>query len=165
MRKYQTSTALDVRDFLWDAINRSDGSCAIHCCRPIHLPAILLLPPLLHPATQPANPPLPTPQMVPPDPALLPPPPHLQAVPGLRARHALIQECGIAEEVEPERCVASGGLDDEGRGRAEGGVDRRGRWGERGDGVGVLEEAGGVGGRGSGVGGGYGAEEYGAHAV
>ena len=69
---------------------------------------MLLVPPFLHPPTEPPNPPLPTPQMVPPHTALLPPPPHLQAITALRPRYALVQERRDEEKPERERCAASG---------------------------------------------------------
>lgn len=81
---------------------------------PIHLPPILLLPPILQPTTEPANAPLPAPQMVPPDPTLLQAPPHLQAIPRHHSRHAFIQERCFAEKAQFERRMANCGLDDEG---------------------------------------------------
>lgn len=105
--------------------------------------------------------------MVPPDPALLPAPPHLQTVPARRAGHPPVQERGAEEEVGVGGRGGGGGLDDEGRGGQEGRVGGGGgEEGEgRGHGVGVLEEAGGVGRGDCWVGGGCGAEEYGAHAL
>ncbi|GKT57820.1 vacuolar protein-sorting-associated protein 25 [Colletotrichum tofieldiae] len=68
------------------------------------LPAGILLPALLHPPDEPHDPPRPARQMVRPDPRLLPPPPHLQALP--RRRHPLRLHRGPpARPAEPQRRV------------------------------------------------------------
>lgn len=109
--------------------------------RPLHLPPRLLLPPFLHPATQPVHAPVPAAPVVPPHPALLPAPPPLPALPARRGGDPAVPE-RAGEATVPDRGGAgSGGVDGGRGGRPAVRVDRpQGR-----DVLGVLEEARGVG--------------------
>ena len=79
----------------------------------LHIPNLpRLLPPILHSPTQHPNPNRPIPQMVPPNPALLPASPHLQALPNYLHRLSPLQKHRPQEAAEFTRCESGAGVDE-----------------------------------------------------